>query len=355
MKKNIGTIVHGIGSTEALDTSGERVILKGIDISSLAKTGVFNYEHENKQASQVVGKIFEAKKIFDLSDCENKHHEYFYEKNGQKPYLYIRGILFDKVGHVGAGEVAAMLRFDKEAGLRDGDNVINFSIEGGRLKHDKKTGIVHSCIARKVAITVSACNKTCISEILDDNEEEKEIKGDLKAVLMSVFKKSEEEHQESLQKAIPTTREKIVNAHNEKRNLNRDKYVQGMSSVRAAVAAAPKNHAPKPTAPEPKNMKTISGKDWQNKIQSKLKKNNMRKSVLKLGNPLEKERLEKEIVKIAMDDAYGKFSKKEQLVDFIENKYEVSNEIAITLAKSYIYAQEKRKEKFLEDLFNESK
>ena len=69
-----GTIIHGIAASEHLDSSGERIKIEGVDISSLTSDGVMNMEHQSKEASAIVGKILEAKKILKRSDCENEHH-----------------------------------------------------------------------------------------------------------------------------------------------------------------------------------------------------------------------------------------------------------------------------------------
>ena len=58
-----GTFIHGIGASEVIDSSGEKIIIKGVDVSSLAIDGVFNWEHKSDHTNHIVGKILEAKKI----------------------------------------------------------------------------------------------------------------------------------------------------------------------------------------------------------------------------------------------------------------------------------------------------
>ena len=122
---DLGTFVHGIGATEDLDSSGERIEIEGIIISSLEKDGIFNWEHELKAPSQTVGKILEAKKIFKFEDCENEDHRHFWFLAGEQPYLYTAGILFDRFGHVGANDVVAMLKFDDAI---DQSNILIFNL-----------------------------------------------------------------------------------------------------------------------------------------------------------------------------------------------------------------------------------
>ena len=165
------TFIDGIAASEHLDSSGERIEIKGIDISSLTIDGVLNYEHKSNEASQIVGKITHAKKIFERKDCENDRQRYFWDKI-KTPYLYIVGELFDAVGHQGAKDVAAMLRYDdlnKEREDKEVKKLINFSIEGQKL--EKRGSLIKKCIARKVSITITPCNKMCEAEELKDTKE----------------------------------------------------------------------------------------------------------------------------------------------------------------------------------------
>ena len=163
-----GTFIHGIGASEHVDSSGERIKVEGIDISSLTKDGVFNFEHQSKEASAIVGKITQAKKILKEEDCENEAHKYFWNKI-KMPFLYVAGELFDADGHQAAQDIAAMLKYD----VRNKDNketkkLINFSIEGSKL--DKKGSEILKSIARKVSITITPCNKVCEAEILNPDD-----------------------------------------------------------------------------------------------------------------------------------------------------------------------------------------
>jgi len=168
--KALGTMIHGIAASEHLDSSGERISIRGLDITSLPVDGVFNWEHKNENSFQVVGKILKAKKIFGEEDCEDEHQLYFWQK-AQAPYVYVMGELFDGVGHKAAAEVAAMVRYDsaaKKAG-RSGKNVINFSIEGSKL--NKEGQEIQRSLGRKVTITTAACNKVAVAEELSSGQE----------------------------------------------------------------------------------------------------------------------------------------------------------------------------------------
>jgi hypothetical protein len=166
----MATLIHGIGSSEHLDSSGERISIKGLDISSLPIDGTFTWEHKNDSPTQVVGKILEAKKIFSETDCDNPRQLYFWNKI-QVPYLYVMGELFDDVGHDGAKQIAAMLRYDVKNKGKNQKNIINFSVEGSKL--DSQGSDIVKSIARKVTLTILACNKMAIAEQLDPKDLEK--------------------------------------------------------------------------------------------------------------------------------------------------------------------------------------
>jgi hypothetical protein len=163
-----GTFIHGIAASEHLDSSGERINVKGIDITSLTKDGVFNFEHQSKEASSIVGKITQAKKILKESDCDNDRHKYF-SKKIKKPYVYVAGELFDADGHQAAKDVVAMLKYDnRNKEDKDSKKLINFSIEGQKVESDGPK--ITQSIARKVSITITPCNKVCEAELLDPKD-----------------------------------------------------------------------------------------------------------------------------------------------------------------------------------------
>jgi hypothetical protein len=161
-----GTFIHGIGASEHLDSSGERISIKGLDISSLERgEGVLNYEHKNENASHIVGKVVKAKKIFSEEDCSNPHELYFWRKSNA-PLLYVVGELFDGVGHQQAKEIAAMLKYDtlKRAEDKKNKSTINFSVEGAKL--EKQGAEITRAIARKISVTIVPCNKAAVAEEL---------------------------------------------------------------------------------------------------------------------------------------------------------------------------------------------
>lgn len=162
----MGTYIHGVAASQALDTAGEILDINGLDISSLVGS-VFNFEHESKLPSQIVGKILEAKKILDESDCENDNQLEFWNKS-KIPFLYVLGELFDNYKE-SAKEIAGLFRYDLDNKDKQ-TPTLGFSIEGAKLKKDGAV-ITHS-IARKVTITQNPANKMCEAEMIPGEKEE---------------------------------------------------------------------------------------------------------------------------------------------------------------------------------------
>jgi hypothetical protein len=158
-----GTIIHGIAASQNLDSSGEVVDIAGLDISSLDKDGVLNWSHKSDNASQIIGKILKAKKIFSEEDAEDDHQLYFWNKC-KAPYVYVVGELFDAQGHSAAKDVAAMFRYDQQNRGKHSNDVIGFSIEGAKLS--KESNVITRSIGRKVTIDPLPCNKQAVAEIV---------------------------------------------------------------------------------------------------------------------------------------------------------------------------------------------
>lgn len=169
MDKN--TIIDGIAASEHLDSSGESLSIEGMDISSLGgPDSILNWEHGSKERpAQVVGKVTFAKKIMKESDAANKREKYFWNKC-KKPFVYIKAELFDGIGHSGAQDVAAMLKYKNKDKGDESRLVVGFSIEGGKI--EKKGMVVTKSVARDVAITVKPCNKVCDAEVIKDEVKE---------------------------------------------------------------------------------------------------------------------------------------------------------------------------------------
>lgn len=162
------TYIDGIGSSQTIDTAGEIVDLKGLDISSLVGS-VFNWEHERKEPSQIVGKILEAKKIYSKEDCENDRHLLYWNRC-QLPFLYVMGRLLDDK-KASSKEVAALFKDDAEH--PNEADMVGFSVEGSKV--EKVGAVITRSIARKVTITQIPANKTCIAEMLPEKKDKNDI------------------------------------------------------------------------------------------------------------------------------------------------------------------------------------
>lgn len=159
------TYIDGVASSQAIDTSGEIVDIRGLDTSSLVGAAL-NWEHESKLPAQVVGKILEAHKIFSKEDCQNDRHLYYWNKC-QIPFLYVMGRLFDDK-KASSKEVAALFQDDAEHPSEP--DMVGFSVEGSKIPGAIKGIVITRSIARKITITNLPCNKTCIAEIMPEQK-----------------------------------------------------------------------------------------------------------------------------------------------------------------------------------------
>lgn len=174
----MATFIDGVGASENIDSSGERISIAGLDDSSLALDGVFNWEHHKDIPAQIVGKVLKSKKIFSEKDCEDERQLYYWNKI-LTPYLYVMGELFDDYKE-SAKEVAGMFRYDADKKGQNERNVMNFSIEGAKI--DKQGMDIIRSIARKVTITVLPCNKAAVAEMVPSPEAAKAGKDDFSSI-----------------------------------------------------------------------------------------------------------------------------------------------------------------------------
>lgn len=154
-------LIDGPITTQTIDSSGEILDLKGLDISDfLDGKATANFEHNNDNADDVLGWFIYAKKIFSEADCENDRQRMFWDKV-KTPFLYGVLELLDDASHPGAIAVAAMLRYFKK---KNEPVKIGMSIEGSTLERDGH--ILKRTVGRKVAITLRPCNKQCMLDVL---------------------------------------------------------------------------------------------------------------------------------------------------------------------------------------------
>jgi hypothetical protein len=169
-----GMIIDGVFASQAIDSSGEILDIDGCDISTLSRDGVANYEHKegDKKAEgtgnngeEIVGRIIYAKKIFNVSDCDTDREERYWDEV-KVPFLYGMVRLYDGAGHSGAAALAAQIR-DHHA--NNEPLLVRFSIEGSTLERDKdQPNRLALSVARRVALTLKPCNRTCASGLISD-------------------------------------------------------------------------------------------------------------------------------------------------------------------------------------------
>jgi hypothetical protein len=168
----MGMILDGIAASEQPDSSAEIVNIKGCDISDLtAGRGTLNWEHLGEKdpghsANDHIGRIIYAKKIFTKADCENARQREYWDFV-QVPYIYIKAELFNDEGHPGAVAAAAMIRHYRNKGL---PILVRYSVEGSTLEQDGP--IIQRCIARRIAATIKPANKSAISGVISDGEDD---------------------------------------------------------------------------------------------------------------------------------------------------------------------------------------
>lgn len=167
--KSTGMVLDGVAAAEVVDSSGEVIEIKGLDISDFEEGhGFLNWEHKSDGDGEIpginyVGIITYAKKIFKESDCEDDRQRMYWKMVREHPYLYIVGRMFDGAGHKGAEALAAMIRDF----VANGEPIwVRYSIEGNTLT--KKDNVISKAIAKRLSLTVKPCDKVCWSGLLYD-------------------------------------------------------------------------------------------------------------------------------------------------------------------------------------------
>lgn len=158
-------IIDGALGSEAIDSSGEVLDVKGADISDAEKgTMLLNWEHTlgEKGPDTIVGVVLRAKKIFNRDDCDTDRERMYWDEI-KLPFIYGVSRLYDGAGHEKAKAIAAIIRDH----VANGEKVIcRYSVEGSTL-HKEDNRLADS-IVRRVAITVKPCNRTAISGLIED-------------------------------------------------------------------------------------------------------------------------------------------------------------------------------------------
>ncbi len=165
-------LIDGIFASEAIDSSGEILDVKGADITDFEEgRGVLNFEHRGDDApgaspNDIVGRVVYAVKIYKETDCTSER-ERKYWKQIELPFIYGIIRLHDGAMHPGAVAAAAHFR-DYHANKEDA--LGRYSIEGSTLSRGdggESNRLTHT-VCRRVAYTFKPCNKSADSGMLID-------------------------------------------------------------------------------------------------------------------------------------------------------------------------------------------
>lgn len=151
--------IYGCAGTEDVDRVGERVLIDGMDISSIR---LFNDEHESSTMFQILGNIDEAKKIMSEKDISDEYQEKCWKRVGGRPFLYVRGRLADDDGHPNAQAAASLIKF----GAQNSDFKVGLSVEGSTV--DKKGKDLVKTKVNNVSLTVKPANPNTFILPLND-------------------------------------------------------------------------------------------------------------------------------------------------------------------------------------------
>ncbi len=153
----MGMFLDGILTAPHIDTSGERLLIEGVDLTDFYEgKAVINFEHQNKLAEDIIGAFVYCKKIMKKDDCETARQKMFFEL-AKGPYVYVVGELYDEEGHPGAVAAAAMVRYYAK---RKEKMFIGWSIEGSTLERDGND--LKQAVARRAAFTLRPCLKSAV-------------------------------------------------------------------------------------------------------------------------------------------------------------------------------------------------
>lgn len=156
-----------IAGTQIRDSQGEMLSVEGADISELeAGRGRLNDNH-GKGFFNSIGRVIEAKKIFQESDCITDRHKYYWDKV-KSPYIYVKGELYDDSDHPNARAAAAIMR---NIHKQDIPLKMKASVEGGVVARGlRDTSLLARTKIHSIAITFTPANTATLVEPLSLNK-----------------------------------------------------------------------------------------------------------------------------------------------------------------------------------------
>ncbi len=155
------TLIEGIASTSARDVQGESLDLEGADISPLLEgRGFVNSDHSQK-FEHLVGRVIDAKKIYDLKDCETPTQVKYWSEH-KKPFIWSKMELWDGVGHKEADSIGAIYKHYQN---KNEEPPIKLSVEGKTLERGPN-GLLKRTLIRGIAITVAPANRETKTDVV---------------------------------------------------------------------------------------------------------------------------------------------------------------------------------------------
>lgn len=272
--KNV--IMEGVFGSEAIDSSGEVLSIKGADISALQSgQAVLNTEHVSPEDiakgndkdpqgfSTIVGRVITAKKIFDIKDCDTDKERDAYRKI-KKPLIYGSIELYNtEDAHENAKAASALAKLFSKS---DNGPRLGLSVEGATLK--RKGHLLEETAIRRMALTLKPCNKTSWIDV--SNKESSS----------NMFKGQNQGGVETLSKTVAMT---YI-------DLKKDSHINGLAinlnNLRKALEAG--------------GMNTVASSS--NQGSSLQKESQLTKLVKFLGNKPTKEAIKKTIPELSDDE-----------------------------------------------------
>jgi hypothetical protein len=308
------TAIDGIASVETRDSQGEVLALDGADISQMTKRGYFNDNHQTGFAN-TLGRITFAKKIFKENDIGSPREREYWNKV-KKPFLYVKGFLFDEEDHPNAKAVASIMReFQKMGTPLD----VQMSVEGKVLNRGQD-GLIKESMIRNVALTLVPANSSTGAQILSEDARQA-ILHKCKADGANV------EYADTLMKSLSVEALPLQRKFIEVKDDAQDPYgrvfknvqeiqkrikMVKMLSVGYGTAGAPASRVDGATLVGEKTGKKLTSNTFSGKDVGKEKRQRVLKSLIRKVKEQNLKMSYNDIVEKALEVFYNKFYKKEK-------------------------------------------
>jgi GGDEF domain-containing protein len=159
-------LVDGLAATQLVDSSGETILIKGVDISAFETTDGIPLNLEHQQGKPPIGEVIYIKKLLTDADVENERQRFYWDAVRQMPCVYVICRLYDAAGNPDAIRIAAAIR-DRHA--RGVPTMMRWSIEGHVISRDPAdSSRITESVWRALAVTSKPCCKGAISGLYSD-------------------------------------------------------------------------------------------------------------------------------------------------------------------------------------------